>query len=120
VETNIFIGRPGYSYTTTNLTAHRLETWSLSDSGSFTLNGSVNLSQPANVLFERNGLLMAQETDGSLALFDDSTPYKLLPVGTQQPSGCVWFDLTQADGAINTGVWLPLGAYGVKEVDLGP
>jgi hypothetical protein len=118
--TNIFIGRPGYSYTTTNLTAHRLETWSLSDSGSFTLNGSVNLSQPANVLFERNGLLMAQETDGSLALFDDSTPYKLLPVGTQQPSGCTWFDLTQADGANNTGVWLPLGAYGVKEIDLGP
>jgi hypothetical protein len=119
VDTNIFIGHPGYSSTTTNVTSHQLETWRLSDSGTFKVLGSVTLNQPANVLVERNGLLMTLETDGSLALFDDSGP-KLQPLTTQQQSGCVWYDLNQADGGVTTGVWLPLGAYGVKEVDLAP
>jgi hypothetical protein len=120
VGTNIFIGHPGYSSTTTNVTEHRLETWSLSDSGSFTLNGSIILSQPTYLLVERNALLMAQQTDGSLALFDDSSPSKLVSVGTQQPPGCLWwYDLNQADGGLGAaGVWLPLGAYGVEEIDL--
>ena len=119
VDTNILVGHSGYSSTTTNVTAHQLETWRLLDSGTFNLIGGVTLNQPANVLVERNGLLMAQETDGSLALFDDTGP-KLQPLTTQQPSGCVWPDLNQADGGVTSGAWLPLGAYGVKEVDLAP
>jgi hypothetical protein len=120
LDTNIFIGRPGYSASTTNLLTPGLETWSLSQSGAFTLNGSVELSQPANTLVERNGLLVAQETDSSVDLFDDSTPGALSQLWYTQPTGCLWYDLTYADGSINRGLWVPLGVYGVKELSLGP
>jgi hypothetical protein len=120
VGTNLFLGRPGYSYTTTNLVAARLETWSLSEAGSFKLNGTVELSQPASTLVDRAGLLAVQETDNSLDLFDDSLAGALSRVGRSEPSGCYWFDLNQSDGALSRGLWLPLSVYGVKEVPLGP
>jgi hypothetical protein len=120
LDTNIFIGRPGYSTSTTNITTPRLETWSLSDTGKFILNGSVDLDQAANSLFERNGLLAVQETNMAVDLFDDSAPGTLSRVGYDQPSGCLWFDLSQADGSISQGLWVPLGVYGVKEISLSP
>jgi len=120
VDTNVFIGRPGYSSTTTNVTAPSLEAWYLSDSGAFSLNSTIELSQPAYVLVDRAGLLAAQESDNSLELFDDSNPGALSSIAHVSPTGCLWFDLTQADGARNLGLWIPLGAYGVQEVDLGP
>jgi hypothetical protein len=120
VNTNIFIGRPGYSSTSTNVTAPRLETWSLSATGAFTQNGSISLNQAANTLVEFNGLLAAQETDSSLDLFDDSTPASLSRVGYSRPSGCLWYDLSNADGSLNRGLWIPLSVYGVAEIPLGP
>jgi hypothetical protein len=120
LDTNIFLGQPGYSSTTTNVTAPRLETWSLSGTGTFTLNGSLELSQPASGLFERAGLLAAQESDSSVDLFDDSTPAALSRVGHAGTSGCLWFNLDQADGSLSQGLWIPLGVYGAKEISLGP
>jgi len=61
-------------------------------------------------------LLAAQETDNSIDLFDDSTPAALLPIGSGQPPGCLWFDLNQADGTVTRGLWIPFGVYGVGEV----
>jgi hypothetical protein len=120
VDTNIFIGRPGYSITTTNVTAPRLETWSLSETGTFTLNGRISLGQPASTLVERNGLLVAQETDSSMDLFDDSAPAVLSRIGYTKPSGCLWYDLPDADGSLSRGLWVPLNVYGVAEISLGP
>jgi hypothetical protein len=120
LDTNVFLGQPGYSSTTTNVTAPRLETWTLSGSGTFALNGSVELSQPASTLSERAGLLATQETDSSVDLFDDSAPGALSRVGHAGPSGCLWFNLDQADGSLGQGLWIPLGVYGVKEISLGP
>jgi hypothetical protein len=119
-DTNVFLGRPGYNYSNTNLVAHQLEAWTLQASGSFGLLGKVTLPLPASTLITRGSLLAAQETDNSVALFDDSNPAALLPVGRGTPSGCLWFDLNQADGTVARGLWIPLGVYGVEQVHPGP
>ena len=88
--------------------------------GKFTLNGSVTLNQPASALVEFSGLLAAREWDNSLEVFDESLPASLSRVAYDKPTTCLWYDLTQGDGKIGQGLWLPLGAYGVKEISLGP
>jgi hypothetical protein len=118
VDTNLFIGRPGYG-STTNVLADALDTWTLPDSGEFTLLGSVVLDAPANALLQRGGLLAVQETDLSIHLFDPSVPAALLPIGQGNPAPCLYFDLDQADAALDRGLWLPLGMYGVGRVPLG-
>jgi hypothetical protein len=120
VNTNVLIGHPGYNYVTTNVVEHRLEKWTLPDSGKFTLLDSATLNAPANDLLDRNGLLAVQETDGSLALFDDTQPGLRSQVGQGSAPGCLWFDLSQSDGALGRGLWFPLGVYGVGMVPAGP
>ena len=120
IGTNLYIGRPGYNYTNTDVVAHRLETWTLPDTGKFKLLGTTRLDSPANTLIERNSLLAAQEAEGSVDLFDPSTPGSPALIGHGRPQGCLWFDLTYADGSVTDGLWLPLGMYGVAEVQLGP
>jgi len=118
VGANLFIGRPGYS-STTNVPPDALDTWTLPDSGAFTLLGSVVLDAPASALLQRGGLLAVQETDLSIHLFDPSAPATLLPIGQGNPAPCLYFDLGQADAALDRGLWLPLGMYGVGRVPLG-
>jgi hypothetical protein len=120
LDTNIFIGRSGYSPYPTNVVTPKLETWSLSDAGKFTLNGSVTLGQPANTFIGRSGLLAVQENDNSIDVFDDSNPGTLSLLRHDQPTGCLWYDLNHADGNRAQGLWLPFGIYGVSEVGLSP
>jgi hypothetical protein len=119
-DTNVFIGRPGYNYTDTNVVPHQLETWTLPDNGKFSLLGSTTLNQPASTLVARGGLLAAQETDGSVDLFNPSAPGNLLLIGRGQPAGCLWYDLNGSDGTLSRGLWIPLGMYGVEEIPVGP
>ena len=44
---NVFIGRPGYSSTSTNVGPHLLQTWALSDTGKFAQLGNITLEFPA-------------------------------------------------------------------------
>jgi hypothetical protein len=118
--TNIYIGRPGYNYTNNDVLPHQLETWTLPDSGRFTLLGSVKVQMPASTLIQRDSLLADQETDGSVDLFDASAPGTPILIGHGRPQGCLWFDLTYADGSIADGLWLPLGVYGVSEIHPDP
>jgi hypothetical protein len=120
LDTNIFIGRSGYSSTSTNVTAPTLETWTLSDKGAWAQIGSITLDQPAYNLVERNGLLVAQENNGALDLFDDAKPESLARLGYTAPGGCFWYDLSQADGSSTRGLWVPLSLYGVKEFKPSP
>ena len=118
VNTNVYIGRPGNG-DMSNSVPSKIETWSLPDSGVFTSYGSLDLAMPASTLVQRGDLLAAQETDGSVDLFDGSSPGRLRQIGRGQPSGCLWFDLNQGDGAIGRGFWIPLGAYGVNQISAG-
>jgi hypothetical protein len=118
VETNIFIGCPGYNYTDTNVVAHVLEAWTLPGSGKFTLLGSAKLNMPASNLITGGGLLALQETDSSVDLFDIQSPANLLPIGRGRPPGCLWFNLDRSDGALTRGLWVPLGMYGADHIPL--
>jgi hypothetical protein len=120
LDTNVLVGRSGYSPNPTNVVAPHLETWSLSDAGKFVLNGSLQLPQAASTLLERGGLLVCQETDNSLDLFDHSSPGALVLLRHDQPTGCLWYDLNNAFGDVDRGLWLPLGVYGVKSISLAP
>ena len=117
-DTNLFIGRPVNS-SDTNVPAGQLDTWTLPDSGKFTLLGSAALQAPASALLERGGLLAVQATDLSIQMFDPSVPAPLLPLGQGSPDPCLYFDLDQADATLDGGLWLPLGMYGVGRVPLG-
>ena len=97
-----------------------LETWRLSDAGRFQRTGSVTLTTSASTLANFGSLLAAQQTDNSVTLFDATDGAALHRVGGSQPGGCLWFDLTHADGALSRGLWLPLGSYGVEKIPAAP
>jgi hypothetical protein len=116
---SVFIGKPGYNYTNSNVTDHRLESWTLANTGNFTLLGSVTLPNPASTLLVRGDLLAVQETDNVVDLFDSSNASSLIRIGRGQSSGCLWFDVNQADGTIDRGLWIPLGIFGVSQIPIG-
>ena len=45
---------------------------------------------------------------------------RMTALGGGAPDGCLWYDLSFADGALNRGVWLPLGLYGVEVIPVSP
>jgi len=121
VENNVFVGRPGGAWIgATNGPPSALETWQLSATGRWTRSGSVTLTLPAQSLVNFGALLSMQTWDNVVTLFDATDGAALRQVGQGPPSGCLWFDLTGADGEPGRGLWLPLGAYGVATVPAGP
>ncbi|MHB8519543.1 MAG: beta-propeller domain-containing protein [Limisphaerales bacterium] len=114
--TNIFIGHAADS---TNV-SDELQVWTLPDSGKFAELSTTALKSSANVLANFGNLLALQENASQLALFDTSNPAKLLLIGGGKPSGCLWYNLSAADGRIDRGLWLPLGAYGVEKIGVTP
>jgi len=120
--TDVFVGRPGEPWVggrPSNLPS-LLETWHLSDAGRWTRSGSVRLTTPVQSLANFNSLLAAQSWDNVLTLFDATNGATLRKVGEGRPAGCLWFDLTHADGELGRGLWVPLGAYGVATVPASP
>ncbi|MBU6399191.1 MAG: beta-propeller domain-containing protein [Verrucomicrobia bacterium] len=112
LDTNLFIGSPSSA---TN-TPDQLEVWTLPASGQFSRLGATPLKASANVLAGFGSLLAVQESDSRLELFNDSDPAALGLVGSGKPSGCLWYNLPNADGTLDQGLWLPLGDYGVSVI----
>jgi hypothetical protein len=133
---NIFLGRannPGYgpfigpvlaladgTAGSADDTQPTLETWRLSDAGKFQRTGTATLMTSASTLASFDAMLAVQQTDNSVTLFDATDGAALRRVGGSQPGGCLWFDLTRADGALGRGLWLPLGSYGVAKIPAVP
>jgi hypothetical protein len=97
-----------------------LETWRLSAAGKLQRAGSVTLTTSVSTLANFGALLAVQQSDNSVTPFDASDGAALRRVGDSQPGGCLWFDLTRADGALARGLWLPLGSYGVAKIPAAP
>ena len=98
---------------------NRLEAWTLSDAGRFIKLGETDLSGAAQNFAPFGGFLAAQSLAG-VSLFDATDPATLRFLNTTVASGCIWFDLSQADGALDRGLWMPLGVYGVAMVPTSP
>ena len=116
VGNNIFLGRPGYDYYSTNRYPHYLETWTIANTGNFAQLGRTVLTDPASALQDFPGMLVAQQNANNLVLFDLADPANLKVIGRGAPLGCLWFDLNHADGNATQGLWLPLGGFGVGTV----
>jgi hypothetical protein len=145
IETNLFIGRPNYTngyyvgplpavpilLTTADATAagsnpggasseHTLETWFLSMEGRFVQSGSVSVANPVSALVNFDALLVSQQSDNTVTLFDASNGAALRLTGQGQPSGCVSFDVNHSAGELARGVWIALNVYGVARISAGP
>ena len=120
VGNNVFLGRSGYDYSSTNRYPHYLETWTVRDTGKFAQLGRVNLDQPASTLQDFPGMLAAQQNNNTIVLLDLADPANLTIIGQNSPAGCFWFNLKNADGNASEGLWLPLGGFGVGHVGVAP
>ena len=92
-----------------------LSAWRLDDAGKFSKLGSIEAAHDTS-LFVFGSLVVTQGDSRTLHLFDGSDPAKFESLGEYQFDGWVWPDLTHADGGLDTGLWTPLGNYGVETV----
>ena len=112
----VYLGRPAAG---TN-SASQLEAWTLPDTGRFAKLAETILSQPAQSIAAFEGLIavVSYQDYQDVQLFDATNPSVLNQVGGGGPSGCVGFNLENADGLVRRGLWLPLGGFGVHHVGL--
>ena len=110
---NVFIGHPAETNTAKNL----LEAWTILNDGKFTRLSKTELSGAAQNLANFGNLLAAQ-IGNQISLLNVTNPSAPAFLVTGGPPGCVWFDLSKGDGAVDRGLWLPLGVYGVSVVPI--
>ena len=114
---NIFVGRAKTLEATDN--PARLEVLKLDETGKFSQLSSTPLDSNASDLTSFGDLLTVQQ-DRQVTLFDASNPSALSIRGAGQPKGCLWYDLRNADGALERGLWIPLNEYGVTLLPVKP
>jgi len=101
-------------------TNHTLEAWGLSAQGQFARRALARVALPVTALAAFGPLLAAQSANNAVSLFDLTSPATLRLCGQGAPSGCLWFDLNHAGGALTSGLWLSLDDYGIAAVPLNP
>jgi hypothetical protein len=94
-----------------------LETWRLAEMGQFLQAGAVKLSAPAQYL-AGFGSLLAVELSQEVELYDSGNPEALVLLGSGKISGCYWPSLSNGDGSLTKGLWLPLDDYGVLVIPI--
>jgi hypothetical protein len=120
VGNNVFLGRSGYDYSSTNRYPHYVESWTVRDTGKFAQLGQVVLIQPANALHDFPGMLAAQLNNSTIVLIGLADPANLEIIGQDTSTGCLWFDLKHASGNASDGLWVPLGGFGVGHIGVAP
>ena len=95
-----------------------LSEWRLDEAGKFNKIGEIEAAHDTSLF--AFGSLMVTQGDRTLHLFDASSATKLESLGSFEFSGWVWPDLPHADGGLETGLWAPLGPYGVETVAAPP
>lgn len=111
---NLLIGNA--DTTTNNL--NTIATWILGDNAKFTRLGATTLKSPADSLVLFGDLLAVHDYTGAYLLYDATNPVKPKFLTSSDNNGCYWANLSKADGALNRGLWLPLGVYGVKVIPI--
>lgn len=96
-----------------------LEIWTLPDSGKFTLAGKVALASPVHDL-RSIGDFVTFSIGSELEVYDVTDPSSPAHRGGGAPSGCTGFNIEFADGSLDSGLWIPLGPYGVDLIEIKP
>lgn len=89
-----------------------IEVWQISDTGKFVRVNEV-LTKPSPYSMSIAGGMLATQADQLLSLYDISSLPALKLLATENPSGCFGYNIKYADGSPDSGLWLPLGVYGV-------
>ena len=92
-----------------------LSVWRLDDAGKFTKLDEIEAAHDT-ALHVFGSLVVTNGDARALHLFDASDTTKLEKFGEFHFSGWVYPDLGEAAGGLETGLWVPLGAYGVETV----
>ena len=92
-----------------------LSAWRLDEAGKFNKLGEIDAAHDTS-LFVFGSLVTTQGDGRVLHLFDASNPTTIGSRGEFQFDGWVWPNLNHADGALDTGLWVPLGVYGVETI----
>jgi hypothetical protein len=92
-----------------------LATWKLDDTGKFASLDSVEAGHDSS-LFIFGNLLATTDYSRTLQLFNATDPTALQSLGTFSFDGWVTSDVAGADGSLETGLWVPLGGYGVETI----
>ncbi|PWU11691.1 MAG: hypothetical protein C5B50_22865 [Verrucomicrobia bacterium] len=108
----VYLGRSSGDVTATNT----LEAWTLTLQGHFARQATVKVSQPIYALGVFSGLLASEDVNNTVTLYDASSSSSLPQIGQGRSSGCLWLDLNNADGTLDSGLWIPLDDYGVSFV----
>jgi hypothetical protein len=109
-QDSIFLGVPNAS-TGTGV----LQTWTLSDAGRFTALGKQALASPAQTL-KAIGSLLAVQVQQGVTLMDVTDASNPKAIGKGDAPGCLGFNLDQADGTVDRGLWIPLNDFGVASI----
>ncbi len=96
-----------------------LGAWILTDQAAFAELGETTLGSPINALATFHALLGVQ-TGAAVLLFNAAQPAALQSIGIGSAPNCLWPSLAGADGGLNTGLWSPLGDYGVFNIGVSP
>ena len=106
----VYVGSPAAD----NTLKAALEVWTVPASGEFELLNSVTLDSSAQEIRNINDLLVVQNND--IELYDGRDPSVLAPLGSGNVSLCYGVLFDGADGAVDRGLWLPIGWYGVVHI----
>lgn len=103
--------------TTPAATTGTLEVWTVVDTGKFVRLSSTALNSPANDL-KGFGNLLAAQVNSKVQLYDATNPADLKLRSSGAPIGCIGYNLEFAVGAVDRGLWIPLGQYGVTRIPI--
>jgi hypothetical protein len=92
-----------------------LSEWKLDSAGKFSKFDDIEAAHDT-ALHVFGDLVVTQDSNRTLHLFDASGASQLESLGDFTFDGWVWPDLDHAAGGLQTGLWVPLGQYGVEIV----
>ena len=113
---HVLLGQPGSAKTDTAPEVKpSLELWALSVEGKFARQAALQLDTAADS-FELLNDILAVRSSQQHEFYDATNPLAFRSVGGDTTCSW-WYSLAKADGSVERGIWLPLGASGVRKID---
>ena len=109
--------KPNEEDGTRYVTTYYLQSLALDETAQFALLDEIELELGIRYLADIGGRLVGQDNNRTLHLFDTTNPASLSVEATGGLDGCLWFNVDNAAGSVESGLWLPLGNYGAVKID---
>ena len=109
--------KPNEEGGTRYVTTYYLQSLALDETAQFVLLDEIELELGIRYLADIGGRLVGQDNNRTLHLFDTTNPASLSVEATGGLDGCLWFNVDNAAGSVESDLWLPLGNYGAVKID---